>query len=684
MTLDEFAIDFLENSLISVEADGISDEDAITNDILEYIKDCGEIMEPQLCNFKVRGIKINAVDYDDDNESIDLFVTLSKRDLKIQKVSDRDVLDAFEKAENFFNSARSSTITEKIEQSNELLNDIIGLIKQTKSFVKNVRVFVLTNGLCSAHIVPKDKEDAGIIWDFELWDIERVYQQYLIKAGKQKIEIDFEKDYSFKLKCLQMDNVSNKVDEYIAILPAQILADIYGQYKQGLLEKNIRTFLHFKAKVNNGIRETIRTEPDMFFAYNNGISTTAEKVDIVFEGGLPYISKIENLQIVNGGQTTASIYYASNEREVDLSKAFVPMKISVIKADNNLNEIVPKISQFANSQTAIKASDFSSNSDYHLSLERWSRTEWAPALTGGKAVSKWYYERTRGQYLDERSRLISPKEQKRFDTEYIKKQKFNKLDLAKYEVSWWQRPHDVSKGGEKNFPIFQREIENTKAEVTKKYYYRLIAKTILFNETDKIVNSKKLGGYKANVVSYVISLLSYKTNKNLNLDLIWDNQDLNEELRLVLDKMIDVVWLHINNPSKQGMNISEWCKKHECWLSLKDKFIDIGSLDSQLASEGSGERDLLGQQFSHQEITEIEEASRIKGESWFFIARWAKENNMLTPFDRKLAYNLGVLYNRKLRFSPKQAKNALRILKEAKSNGCKIEDLFYSNNSQGG
>jgi hypothetical protein len=674
MTLDEFAIDFIENALIGYENDGISEEDAITNDILEYIKDCGEILEPQLCNFKVRGIKINAVDYNDDNESVDLFVTLMKKDFKIQKVSDKDVLDAFDKAENFFTTARRGVIAEKIEQNNELLSEFIGIIQHTKSYVRNVRVFVLTNGLCSAHIVPKDKEEDGIIWDFELWDIERVYQQYLIKAGKQKIEIDFEKDYSFKLKCLQMDNVSDKVDEYIAIIPAQILADIYGQYKQGLLEKNIRTFLHFKTKVNNGIRDTIRTEPDMFFAYNNGISTTAEKVDIVFENGIPYIKKIENLQIVNGGQTTASIYYTSNEREIDLSKVFVPMKVSVIKANNRLDDIVPKISQFANSQTAIKESDFSSNSTYHLALEGWSRTEWVPAFTGGKAISKWFYERTRGQYLDERSRLLSPKDQKRFDIEYVKKQKFNKLDLAKFEVSWWQRPYDVSKGGEKNFPIFQKEVEGSATDVTKKYYQKLIAKAILFNETDKIVSLKKLGGYKANVVSYVVSLISYKTNKKLNLDEIWNNQNLNDDIRLIIDKMVDVVWLHINSPSKQGMNITEWCKKQECWLTLKDKYIDIGSLDSQLSNEGGDIFGSSGQQLSNKELMDIEEASIISGAIWFSLAKWAKENNLQTPFDRKLAYNIGVLLNRKIRLSPKQAKNAIRILKEAKRNGFMIKD----------
>ena len=454
MTLDEFACDFLESAQISVESDNISLEDAVTNDIIEYIKDCGETLDPQLCNVKIKGIKINAVDYDDDNESVDLFVTIAKSEQRIQKVSDKDILDVFSKAEKFYDSVRTGSLQEKIDSPSEQLSDFISIVQQIKGSTKNVRVFVLTNGLCSAHIAPKDKEEDGIIWDYELWDIERVYQQYLIKAGKQKIEIDFERDYNFKLKCLQMDNVSEKVDEYLTILPATILAEIYGRYKQGLLEKNVRTFLQFKAKVNNGIRETIRLQPDMFFAYNNGISTTAETVEVSHDSGIAYLSRIENLQIVNGGQTTASIYYTSGEKGIDLSRVFVPMKISVIKEGNNSSEIVPSISQYANSQTAIKPSDFSSNSLYHLSLEKWSRSEWISESNGGKAVSKWYYERTRGQYLDERSRIVSARDQKKFDTEYPKKKKFTKTDLAKFEMCWKQRPFDASKGGEKNYILF--------------------------------------------------------------------------------------------------------------------------------------------------------------------------------------------------------------------------------------
>ncbi|MBS1921011.1 MAG: AIPR family protein [Bacteroidetes bacterium] len=670
MNLSEFAVDFLEGALITVEEEKISQEDAITNDILEYSIDSGEVIAHELCHYKVRGIKINAWNYDEENEAIDLFVTIFKSEQRLTKVSDKDVQDAFNKAENFFWQAREGKLSAKIDESDTTVFDLVQIIKQTKEEVKNVRVFVITNGQASVEIIPDAREQNGIYIDFQLWDIERVYQQYLIRSGKQKIEIDFQTDFNHKLQCLHMDKVSEKVDAYLAIIPGKILAQIYGKYRQGLLEKNVRTFLQFKAKVNQGIRDTIRNSPDMFFAYNNGISTTAEKVDVEFENGVAYITKIQNWQVVNGGQTTASIFATSTEKEIDLTKVFVQMKISVVLKPDEMSEIVPKISRFANTQTIIKDSDFSSNSEYHVAIENFSRTEWMPTKTGGKATNKWFYERARGQYLDEKSKRVG-KEAKIFDKEYPKKQKFTKTDLAKYEMSWWQRPFDVGKGAENNFKLFTKELSGQKNEVSKKYYQRLIAKAILFKEIDRIVAKQNLGGYKANMVSYLLALLSYKTNKKLNLDNIWENQGISEALNNMIETMIPEVWKHINTPSKQGTNIGEWCKKPECWLTLKDKFIDTNSINDEIRKDADTyvESDLVGQELSPQESKMIEEAGKVKGEVWFALSKWAKENNRFTPFDRKLSYNLGVLANRKAVLSPKQAKNALRILKQAKDEG---------------
>jgi len=670
MTLSEFAVDFLEGALITVEEEKITQEDAITNDILEYAIDSGEVIAHELCHYKVRGIKINAWNYDEENEAVDLFITIFKSEQRLTKVSDKEIQDAFNKAENFFWQAREGKLSKKVDESDTTVFDLVQIIEQTKDEVKNVRIFVLTNGQASVEVIPDANEQNGIYIDFQLWDIERVHQQYLIRSGKQKIEIDFQSDFNYKLQCLHMDKVSEKVDAYLAIIPGKILAQIYGRYRQGLLEKNVRTFLQFKAKVNQGIRDTIRNSPDMFFAYNNGISTTAERVDIEFENGIPYITRIENWQVVNGGQTTASIFATSTEKEIDLSKVFVQMKISVVLKRDKMSEIVPKISRFANTQTIIKDSDFSSNSDYHIAVENFSRTEWVPAKTGGKATNKWFYERARGQYLDEKTKRVG-KEVKVFDKEYPKKQKFTKTDLAKFEMSWWQRPFDVGKGAENNFKVFTKELSGQKNDVTNKYYKRLIAKAILFKEIDKIVAKKNLGGYKANMVSFTLSWLSYKSNKKLDLDNIWENQEISEAVHSMIEIMIDIVWKHINNPSKAGMNIGEWCKKQECWLSLKDKYIDTDIMNDEIRKDADTyvESDLVGQELSPQESMMIEEAVKVKSEKWFALAKWAKENNRFTPFDRKLSYNLGVLANRRAILTPKQAKNALRILKQAKDDG---------------
>ena len=672
MNLQVFSVDFLESVLFTVEEENIPQEDVVTNDILEYAIDAGEVIAGEICHYKVRGIKINAWNYDEENEGIDLFVTIFKGEQRLTKVSDADIQDAFSKAENFFWAARNGKLSAKVDESDINVFDLVQIIEQTKDEVNNVRIFVLTNGQASADIVPESKEENEIYIDFHLWDIERVYQQYLIRAGRQKTEIDFLNDYNHKLKCLHMDKVSEKVDVYLVIIPGKILSSIYEKYRQGLLEKNVRTFLQFKAKVNQGIRDTIRTAPDMFFAYNNGISTTAEKVEIEFEDNIPYITRVDNWQIVNGGQTTASIFATSREKEIDLSKVFVQTKISVVQKED-MADIVPKISRFANTQTIIKNSDLDSNSDYHVAIENFSRTEWMPTKTGGKATNKWFYERARGQYLDEKSQKTG-REMKLFDREYPKRQKITKTDLAKYEMSWLQRPYDVGKGAENNFKLFTKEISGQKNEISKKYYQRLIAKAILFKEIDRIVAKKNLGGYKANMVSYILAWLSFKTNKKLNLDLIWENQGISEAVTSMIEQMIVIVWEHINNPSKAGMNIGEWCKKTECWLTLKDKFIDITLIDSEIRKEADTyvENDLIGQELSPQEVKMIEEAAKINSEVWFALYKWAKENNRFTPFDRKLFYNFGVLANRKAVFSPKQAKNALRILKQAKDDGFKI------------
>ena len=106
----------------------------------------------------------------------------------------------------------------------------------------------------------------------------------------------------------------------------------------------------------------------MFFAYNNGITATAENIETVESPNGLLLTGMRNFQIVNGGQTTASIHAALRNKEVDLDRVFVQMKLSIVNTDR-AQEIVPKISEYANTQNRVSAADFFSNHPFHIRTE---------------------------------------------------------------------------------------------------------------------------------------------------------------------------------------------------------------------------------------------------------------------------------------------------------------------------
>lgn len=280
---------------------------------------------------------------------------------------------------------------------------------------------------------------------------------------------------------------SDKYRVYLAIISGELLAELYNEFRDRLLEKNVRSFLQVKGAVNKGIRDTLRDEPDMFLAYNNGISVTAESIEIVRdENGKPSIKSIRDMQIVNGGQTTASIYNAHKDKKTNanLSKVFVQMKISVITSSEDMEEIVPRISAFANTQNKIQIADFSANDPYHRRIEELSRTIWTSAQ-GGLLPQNWFYERARGQYADMLARESTTLRRKKYKEQHPL---FTKTDLAKYENTWEQLPFYVSEGAQKNFRRFTVRMNVSKKGKLpdEQYYHNLIAKAIMFSANREV------------------------------------------------------------------------------------------------------------------------------------------------------------------------------------------------------
>ena len=670
MDLREFASDFQENIKMAVEMGNTDYDQELASAILEYLEDNGEVNVPELCVFQKTRTRITAYDYNDEAESLDLFY-LIKAETLLGKVNKSKVEQGFNYLMSFYRESMSGTLLKAVNVDNtDEIAEVAKLVQSTKGKINQLRLYVITNGLTDPDAgMAVESDDGEYIIEYNVWDMQRVYQQHNIRTGKEKVEIDFPTEYNTELQCLKMSEENPFVDAYMAIIPGITLAKIYKKYQQVLLEKNVRTFLQFKGKVNKGIRKTLREEPDMFFSYNNGISTTASEIEVKDVDGALYITRLYDWQIVNGGQTTASISASLNDRDVELGKVFVPMKISVIRDAENGENIIKAISTSANSQTAIKNSDFSANEPYLVDLEKYSRSEWVPNGKS-KPVCKWYFERTRGQYLDQLAQLSGYNE-KAFKREYPKNQKITKTDIAKYEASWNMMPYNVCRGAEKNYTIFVTDIKRDKPEVTASYFKRVIAKCILFNTIDSIVKSKKLGGYKANMNAYLMASISFLSDRNLDLTYIWEQQMVQQEVIDRIEELIPMVWLHLTGSSSSGgnqsSNVGEWSKKPECWNRLKLKLSEYEKFGQELMQ---GETNEDGTSLNPAQQSKIQEAEAIEANYWFALANWAKTRDLLTPMDRKAAFNFGTMRSRNRAFkSLKQAQYALKIVARAEELG---------------
>ena len=425
---------------------------------------------------------------------------------------------------------------------------------------------MITDGRTTLPALPDDRI-GDITITKSLWDIVRLYRLGSSGQRQETITIDFEEEYNESLPCLQASADESEYRAFLALLPGHVLRSIYADFGSRLLERNVRSFLQARGKVNRGIRDTISNEPERFLAYNNGITVTAEKVRLCGNGDAPAISRLEGFQIVNGGQTTASLLSTERGR-ADLSQVFIAAKVIEIDSGDAHDQLVRNVSRYSNSQNRISEADFSANDPFHVRIEELSRTTWAPAVGGSQRQTKWFYERARGQYQVARAAETTPARRRLFSNENPSRQRFSKTDLAKFENSWDQRPHIVSRGAQKNFAEYMIRLgELDRKSIDRSHYERLISKAILFRAAERIVQRQNFGGYRANIVTYTIALISNETTQRVDLGRIWRDQALTDNLQEVIADVSHEVQRIITAPP-EGRNITEWCKSESCWMSF--------------------------------------------------------------------------------------------------------------------
>lgn len=519
------------------------------------------------------------------------------------------------------------------------------MIAEAWPSVTKVKLILITNAVYTART---DAVLAGKIGEipitYNIWDLSRLHRVETT-GSKEKIVARFADEFGGALPALPASGPEASFPSYLAIIRGRQLADIYEKWGARVLESNIRSFIQARRKsVNEGIRDTIRAEPEMFFSYNNGLSATADSIETENDGTGIRILSARNLQIVNGGQTTASLHAALKHSTENLDRVHVQIKLTVVPADSS-ELVVPNISKFANSQNKVSAADFFSNHPFHMRMEGYSRRVYAPPAQGASRQTRWFYERARGQYLVERSKL-GMADRKRFDSENPKPQLFTKTDLAKVELSFGMKPDTVSKGAQKNFSAFASYIGEAWSASDRKYdetwFKRLVARVIIFRALEKAIPRQEWypGGYRANIITYGIAKLVHdieEREKLLDLDQVWNGQTVPAGMMECLLTACEAAADVITDPESGIRNITEWAKKQACWSRVSRLDIDYGGiledhlidLQDAKAVERDGRR-------AAAEISGIEAQSRVialGSAFWGRLRIWASPNRAFSLKD---------------------------------------------------
>lgn len=642
--------------------------DAFTSYLLELLDEAGEIDAGTVCHFRARGIEVDGYAVNNDEDELSLFVSIHTQSVPPATVLRSDLEAAFRRLGTFFVRARDG-LHQQIEEASPAF-DMALRIQELAPGLRRLRLFVLTDGRTTVESTPAG-EVAGVPAVYQIWDVERLRRFLSSGQTREPIEVDFQERFGRTLPCLPAPEAEHGYRAYLVLVPGEVLHDLYDQYGARLLELNVRSFLQARGKVNAGIRDTLLKQPTRFLAYNNGISATADEVELSrSEDGGVGVRRVRNFQIVNGGQTTASIHRAARRDGASLSGVHVQAKLVEVPYDR-VGEIVPLISRYSNSQNRIQEADFSANDPFHVAVEAMSRTVWAPAADGTTRQTRWFYERARGQYQEALARETTPARRRDFRLTHPPAQTFSKTDLAKFENTWDELPHIVSLGAQKSFREFTLRLNRRgPAEVDVAAFHRIIARAILFRRTERIVQSERFGGYRANIVTYTLSYLLHRTARRIDLDAIWRMQDLPPALAEVIRALSRPIAEAIMD-APGGGNVTEWAKKEKCWDRVRSLDLEIPPLDGVLLSHGPTATpvSITPDEPTPEQRDALERVAGIPAEVWLALAGWAKQTGSLQSWQRGIVYDIGRRVASGRSPSPKQAYQGMIALDSARQLG---------------
>lgn len=654
MDVTEYRRDFLEQVQMRASAHNNFSRAAFVEYCAELLSDAEELADFECAYYRGTGtrsrvLEVDGVAYDDIDGSVRLVIANYNGTAQPDTLTQTQAKTVFSKLTSFCDDAFAGKLHPYIEESAPGHSLALSLHQQRRNITR-LRMYLVTDANLSSRVRDwPEQAISGIPAEFHIWDINRFQQVQERPTGTDELEVDFTSIVPGGLPCLPASLETDDYRAYLCVIPGKVLATIYNEFGSRLLEGNVRSFLGTRGRINKAIRKTVTTEPKMFFAYNNGIATTASAAEVTMGDGGLRLTKVTDLQIVNGGQTTASLANAITSDRDNLEQTFVQMKLSVIPPVT-AGKIIPLIARCANSQNRVSDADFFSNHEFHRRMEQTASMLRAPAVGGAQYGTLWTYERTRGQYLNEANRLTGAKKEI-FFLQNPKSQVITKTDFAKFENAWRGLPHVVSQGAQKNFLAFSNyvsaEWEKNPNEYNEEYFRRAIVKAIIFRRTEKLVSEQPWyeGGYRANIVAYAVAKLSHLImvdgiGKVLDFRTIWNRQALSPAMERQIVLAAKHVFDVIVNPEGGFQNVTEWCKKELCWQRARDRKIPfIDELANDLVDSDEDRFTKKTAVATQKIVSGIELQSQVVNLGspyWARLQQWGRLNKLLSPTEDSL------------------------------------------------
>lgn len=634
-------------------------ENAFTRILLGDLEAAGVLESPVPCFFANTAIrlpyKVNAYSLPDEDGRLDIVISDFRPDGTVQKIGAAEIDRSFKQALRFLSLAieQGAQGVEPGHEEHSMLSEIFG----KRLEFDRVQLILISNAQAVQRKEKERREEHGRYQiGYEIWDLERLRRFRSSGATHEPVEVDFSGLPDGGIRCVPVSDRALGYESCVAILPGQVLYELYEEHGARLLELNVRSYLQARGKINKEILETLLLKPQLFLAYNNGITIVAEQIHRDRTGTV--ITRVHGLQIVNGGQTTASIHRAHKESKADLTHVFVQAKLTVVPADQ-FEIMVPEISRLSNTQNKVSTVDLGANHVFHIGVERVARKTWAPG-----EQSMWFYERARGAYQTERSRTgTTPAKRAAFDRKFPASQRITKEDLARYCNAWDGFPHVVSRGGQKNFERFMNGLKKVDKgwEPSKDEYRTLIGKAILFHKTQQLARSLGIKAFGINIVTYTVALLADRTARRIDLGAIWDRQDLTPALQSQLADWLPKVGEELLR-SAGSRNPGEWFKSEQCWQELR-----AVSSDWKLTKQLSAGLCSVGEEYagvSDDVQSNIARCLQVSADKWFKIQLWGNESGELQTWQIGIANTLGgyAAQGWTKKPSEKQAKHGVVIL----------------------